>query len=520
MRPSLVAIVVALAAGCQHETSIRLDIVVAPSLTVEGLVIAVEDRRHDHEVTDSLVLLVPEGWSGSPRRIEVEGMRGDVPVARASTVVIPVSGREVFARVTLVDAACPDICDVGALDCRGDAVVACVLGADGCPAWGEAAACISPTPFCSGGACSATCTDDCVAGATMCQGTDVRTCGQADGDTCLDWGPATACAGGMTCEGDGCTMVARDGVDEIVLDTSATYVFPSTGSAFGPEVSWSDWGHEGGATTGWLMKFADVDGDGRGDQIFLDTDETLVRRSTGTSFAPAESWSAAGHGGSANAGLLTYYADVTGDGKADQIYLVQAATVVRPSTGTSFGAPQSWSTYGHGGSSNAGMLTYFADVDGDAKADLIYLRSSATFVRRSTGSAFGAESSWSDWGHQGSSNPGLYTYFADVDGDRKADQLYLSSATTIVRRSSGAAFGAEATWSDWGHQGSTNTGMQTYVADANGDGKADEIYLGSSTTIVRLSSGTGFGAEQAWSDWGHGGSGTTGMVTYFVDVTD
>lgn len=79
--------------------------------------------------------------------------------------------------------------------CLHEPVASCV-GADGCcPAGCNAA---------SDHDCS-TCTDECTTlGATRCAANAVSTCGRHDGDACLEWGPAEACAAGTTCNAGHC----------------------------------------------------------------------------------------------------------------------------------------------------------------------------------------------------------------------------------------------------------------------------------------------------------------------------
>ncbi|HMI90668.1 MAG TPA: hypothetical protein VK509_04860, partial [Polyangiales bacterium] len=86
----------------------------------------------------------------------------------------------------------------------------------------------------------------------------------------------------------------------------------------------------------------------------------------------------------------TFFADATGDGRADAIVVNYGATVVRPSNGTSFAANQTWSStfWGERG-------TLFADVDGGGRADAIIVEESAVKVRLSGGSSF--SSTTSNW---------------------------------------------------------------------------------------------------------------------------
>ena len=98
------------------------------------------------------------------------------------------------------DASCPQVCDLGAQRCTGNSVEICGPGADLCPAWGAPTACPADNPICGGGTCGRGCQDDCVMGASMCDGTSaMKTCGVTGGDVCLHWGPSTACAGVDLC---------------------------------------------------------------------------------------------------------------------------------------------------------------------------------------------------------------------------------------------------------------------------------------------------------------------------------
>lgn len=65
--------------------------------------------------------------------------------------------------------------------------------------------------------------------------------------------------------------------------------------------------------------------------------------------------------------------------------------------------------------------TFFADVTGDTRADAIAVNNSGIFVRRATtaGTTFAAHVAWTAggfWGDRG-------TFFADVTGDNKADAM-------------------------------------------------------------------------------------------------
>lgn len=101
-----------------------------------------------------------------------------------------------------------DCTEDGARKCDGDGFATCTdTNADGCLEWGTVKPC-GPTETCSNGLCSATCSDECtVRDATKCQMDAVSTCGDTNGDTCLEWGSPVPCDEGQTCSGGTCSTV-------------------------------------------------------------------------------------------------------------------------------------------------------------------------------------------------------------------------------------------------------------------------------------------------------------------------
>jgi hypothetical protein len=72
--------------------------------------------------------------------------------------------------------------------------------------------------------------------------------------------------------------------------------------------------------------------------------------------------------------------------------------------------------------------TFFADVDGDGKAEVILVNDTIT-VRRSTGKDFGpGPQANEDWSH-GPCFGSLGTFFADVRGDGRADAILATMAS-------------------------------------------------------------------------------------------
>jgi hypothetical protein len=85
-----------------------------------------------------------------------------------------------------------------------------------------------------------------------------------------------------------------------------------------------------------------------------------------------------------------YFADVDGDGRADAIAVTDIGITVRRSDGAQFLAPQVWTSGPDSGT--RGM--YFADVDGDGRADAIAVHADQITVQRSAGSRFLPPKAW------------------------------------------------------------------------------------------------------------------------------
>ncbi|MFB6837233.1 FG-GAP-like repeat-containing protein [Streptomyces sp. NPDC056361] len=187
--------------------------------------------------------------------------------------------------------------------------------------------------------------------------------------------------------------------DMIVLDTAGTLSIRKkhpTGPYFdtGTQVSWG-WDQFRGKTGQGKLYFADIDGDGTKDLISHGTDgNIIVRRNdgTGTGFDTGTLMSAQWSNflGQPGQGRL-YFADVTGDGKADMMVHTTDGTIsVRKNMGTYFDGgtvmTANWSNFL--GQPGQGRL-YFADITGDGKADLVvHPTDGLVSVRKNMGTYF------------------------------------------------------------------------------------------------------------------------------------
>lgn len=223
--------------------------------------------------------------------------------------------------------------------------------------------------------------------------------------------------------------------------------------------------------------FADVTGDGKADAIASNTDRVWFRRSDGCSFGPNEALTSTPFFGTHG----IFFADVSGDGKADPIALNEDGITVRRSDDN---RRANWSN----ARLYSGIAMDFADVDGDGKADAIEATFSGIMVRRSNGvNAFGPAENWTtqvpEYGTRG-------TYFADVTGDRRADAIFVNDGGVTVRRSMKGSTGPFATpegfrlnetWTADPYYGS----RANFFVDTTGDGKADAVVVNDDGIAVR-----------------------------------
>ena len=100
---------------------------------------------------------------------------------------------------------CGAQCAAGAQQCAaGDAVQTCSdYDGDGCREWGGDLECPVGS-VCAEGSCEAVCRPECATGEAVCAGGGVRSCGDLDGDGCLELGDPVGCGEGLRCDGGEC----------------------------------------------------------------------------------------------------------------------------------------------------------------------------------------------------------------------------------------------------------------------------------------------------------------------------
>lgn len=276
----------------------------------------------------------------------------------------------------------------------------------------------------------------------------------------------------------------------------------------------------------YTTAFADVTGDHRADAITVNTYGIAVLRANiipstnAGGFGPvAEAWSTVKFSGLYNVDGIAvgniFFADVDGDGKADAIAVSDSGVTVRRSDGTKFLSNETWATgliassYHINGVSYPNI--YFVDVNNDGAADAVTVDDNGVWVRLAdkVNHLFQSPAiNWTGGAFYGTKG----TFFADVTGDGAADAIavntnLLGSAVITVRPSNWTSFLANQTWPSFSY-------IPTAFANLDGAGGLDEVMnRGSSGIVVGQSVGSSF-KFRSWTASAFYGD----IGTYYADV--
>jgi FG-GAP-like repeat len=144
---------------------------------------------------------------------------------------------------------------------------------------------------------------------------------------------------------------------------------------------------------------------------------------------------------------------------------------------------------------------FHGDFNGDGKQDVAGITSGGRWwVSLSTGTAFTARTQWGQWSVAGS---WANLFVADVNGDGNDDIVgFGNTGGWFVGLSNGTDqfVSNSSAWARWSV---SSTWRQLFVADFNGDNKADIAGFGNTGAwFVGLSNGTDkFAAARAWAHW-------------------
>lgn len=274
-------------------------------------------------------------------------------------------------------------------------------------------------------------------------------------------------------------------------------------AGFGPGEDWTQGAfvRANAAVLPYGNFFADVTGSGQAAALMVnDVGIVKIRPSTGTAFSPALTMADGDLPLFLGEGGRFYFANVTGDKRAAAILVGDDGRVwVRRWNGTQFGPVETWLGDGERLFYAEGTL-YFADIDGSGHDHAILVSSADSddcrvYVRRSTGSGFSAIEDWSP--REPVPLGGKATYFADLTGDGRADMILVDERAIRVCPSNGSGFQMPQVWKN--RRRDIDTSGDLHFADVIGDGRAHLITLKERSVTVRPSTGTGFGDPEDWT---------------------
>jgi hypothetical protein len=215
--------------------------------------------------------------------------------------------------------------------------------------------------------------------------------------------------------------VDADGTVRAFLNVNGAYAGPqSIGSGWKPERTW----------------FADVDGDGKNEIIGLESDGTMKAFPNLNGMNGFPFGSAVSLGTVPNDPSRLRFADVDGDGRADRVSLDAdgRVRVYRNLFGlTAAGQPGTFSTTPVvvTVTGQAPDRIRFADLDGDHKAEFITINNDGTVFgyRNLSGLGYGTFDSYQEIGSGWAPDR---TWFADINGDGKAEIITVRQDGTVL----------------------------------------------------------------------------------------
>jgi hypothetical protein len=260
--------------------------------------------------------------------------------------------------------------------------------------------------------------------------------------------------------------------------------------------------------------FVDIDGDGKADAIAMRDSGIVVSYSDGAKFLPPVDWIMPPRVGFGSRG--TFILPRRGAGAELVILDDHGITIRRQQLSAS---DAYWPDYLQVDSGNRG--TFFPDLKGKGQSALVMVREQfgmcGIVVRQMVDhSGFGRE-------ELTTVDPPCFgtraTAFEDVDGDRRADAIFVNDDSIFVRlnldwgaASSFAGFGLATNWTPTG--GPTSGTNGTFFADVDGDGRVDVVLVQDDGVWVRRSSRGQFLPPERWTNDPFFGS----RGTFFVDV--
>ncbi len=196
------------------------------------------------------------------------------------------------------------------------------------------------------------------------------------------------------------------------------------------------WTYSGLPSTGAIKDyehyFADINGDGRTDWIQISRLYNKSYIGLGQADGSINFWTHTNtqHDCAVN-NYAHYFADINGDGRSDWIQVSRTDDVGYISLGQADGSIDFWTQYGFLVGSANGYSHYFADVNGDGRADWIQASRSSNSGCIGLGQSDGNINFWTYTGLPAGATDDYNHYFVDINGDRGSDWIQVNKNYNI-----------------------------------------------------------------------------------------
>jgi lysophospholipase L1-like esterase len=249
------------------------------------------------------------------------------------------------------------------------------------------------------------------------------------------------------------------------------------------------------------VRIADLDGDGLDDLIYIDNESgaATLSQNGGLMATGRIAWQDKGQIASGiGDGAGVRFADITGDGRADYIWISKDGDITAyVNNGPGGDGGWNWAPLGsvtRGLDKGTRDSIRFADLDGDGRADFSIVGDGGSLKSWiATGTA--SEPEWLPLGEIASGigdAGGVQLY--DLNGDGRADYIWVDNSTTMTAYMNLRAQNSLAP--QWTPAGKIGTGFginraDIIFGDLTGDGKADIKILDDSTDFTYINNGHG-----------------------------
>jgi hypothetical protein len=269
-------------------------------------------------------------------------------------------------------------------------------------------------------------------------------------------------------------------------------------------------GLEEAAELGWITEPVTVTSTECDGTLYWDSEYGKIASGVGSGdVAFSHSWSSVGALANGNVGSGTTQgvgvrlADMDGDGLDDYLWVdpTTGAVTLYLNGGYTADGGVNWISKGKiatGLGDGPGVM--FADLNGDGKADYLWVDTNGDVTAYKNGGANSAGGwTWTSLGRivHGTGATRATTRFADIDGDGRAEYLIVGSTGALT-----AWFNSGyADTPSWVSMGTIASGIGdtagVYLEDLNGDGKADYIWLDSNGAATAYINNRGANAFMA-----------------------